>query len=295
MSYVLTLVKDGLAAQHVAAAANYVEANGIGLAGVPDWLAPHKAADLKLAAGINHAQIEALRGIFTSDRVDVFITASAGRRKKLLLADMDATIVTGETLDEIAARAGIGAKIAAITERAMRGELDFKAALHERVAMLAGQDEMLLQEVLAETKLSPGAAALARTMAAHDATCVLVSGGFTFFTGAVAARAGFPHHHGNALGVADGKLTGTVAEPILDKEAKLSFLRQYARSLNLAPEETMAIGDGANDLPMLEAAGLGVGYRPKPLLRERLANCILHGDLIAALYAQGYREEEIRS
>ncbi|HEY8192089.1 MAG TPA: phosphoserine phosphatase SerB [Alphaproteobacteria bacterium] len=296
MTFVLTLVaaRDDLSAQHVATAANYIESNGIGLAGVPDWLTAHRAVDLKLATGLNHAHIAALREIFAGDGVDVFVNSTEGRRKKLLLADMDATIVTGETLDEIAALAGIGEKVAAITERAMRGELDFKAALRERVSMLAGRDTALLQQALDKMELSPGAETLVRTMAAHGAVCVLVSGGFTFFTGAAAQRAGFHYHHGNVLGVADGELTGTVADPILDKDAKLSFLRQYARDMNVAPEETMAIGDGANDLPMLEAAGLGIGYHPKPLLRERLDNCIFHGDLTAVLYAQGYRENEIR-
>lgn len=297
MAFVLTLVAAGndLSAQHVAAAANYIESNGIGLAGVPDWLAVKKAADLKLAAGLNRAHIAALREIFADAGVDVFVNPAEGRRKKLLLADMDATIVTGETLDEIAALAGIGEKVAAITERAMRGELDFRAALRERVAMLARRDAALLQQALDKMELSPGAETLVRTMAAHGATCVLVSGGFTFFTGAAAARAGFHHHHGNVLGMADGKLTGTVADPILDKDAKLSFLGSYMKTLDLTETETMAIGDGANDLPMLEAAGLGVGYRPKPLLRERLDNCIFHGDLTAALYAQGYRDTEIKS
>lgn len=296
MAFILTLVaaQNNLSARHVAAAADFAEANGIGIAGIPDWLAAGKAADLPLARKPDRAQAEALWDIFADDKVDIFITLAEGRRKKLLLADMDATIVTGETLDEIAALAGIGEKVAAITARAMRGEIDFAAALRERVAMLKDRDVALLQTALDKMQLSPGAETMVRTMAAHGAACVLVSGGFTFFTGAAAARAGFPHHHGNVLGVAGGKLTGTVEGAVLDKDAKRDFLTRYARDLDIAPTNAMAIGDGANDLPMLAAAGLGIGYRPKPLLRQNLLNCIFHGDLAAALYAQGYRENEIR-
>lgn len=291
MNFILTLSasRKPLAAEHVAAVANYADANGLGIAGVPDWLAPGRAVDIPVARRPARANVEALWRILEEDRIDLFIMPAAGRRKKLLLADMDATIVTGETLDDMAARAGMGAEIAAITARAMRGELDFRAALAERVMMLRGQDERLLHDTLAHIELSDGAAELVRGMKDQGATCVLVSGGFTFFTARIAARAGFDYHHGNVLGIENGTLSGAVEEPVLDKNAKLKFLQQYAQQLTLDPAETMAVGDGANDLPMLEAAGLGIGFRPKPLLQQSLDNCIFYGGLDAALYAQGFR------
>lgn len=296
MSFVLTLVSSGtpLTPAHVADITNYIVANGLEIAGIPAWPAPQIAADIPVARRPDRKDIEALWGILEESRIDLFVTPAKGRRKKLLLADMDATIVTGETLDEIAVLAGIGDKIAAITARAMRGELDFETALKERVAMLKGLDESLLLRTLEKLELSPGAAELAAGMKGGGANCVLVSGGFTFFTEKIAARAGFHHHHGNVLGIEGGKLTGKVAEPILDKNAKKTLLQHYARQLDIDLSETLAIGDGANDLPMLQAAGLGMAYRPKPLLRASLDNCILYGDLTAALHAQGITRESSR-
>jgi phosphoserine phosphatase len=254
------------------------------------WLAPEKAASVQVMFHPPKEQIDRWREWLSGDRVDLLITPVQNRRKKLLIADMDSTVVTSETLDEIAAHAGLKDKIAPITERAMRGEIDFEKALRERVALLKGLDEEILQKTLDDTVLSTGAATLIGTMKKHGATCVLVSGGFTFFTEAIAKRAGFHHHHGNVLEVAKGKLTGKVKNPVLDRGAKKNFLEQYIRDLNLTPDDALAIGDGSNDLPMLEAAGLGIGYHPKPLLKATLENCILHGDLTAALYAQGYTE-----
>jgi phosphoserine phosphatase len=291
MSFVLTLVsaEKPLSAGHLALIEDNLSVMGVALNGPPAWLEPHKAADLPLAQRPNREQIRTLRILLEADRVDLFISAVAGRRKKLLLADMDSTIITTETLDELAGQAGpaIKQEIAALTERAMRGEIDFEATLRARVAMLKGLPESALEETRAETEFSPGAKALIKTMRAQGATCVLVSGGFTFFTGWVAEECGFQHHHANRFEIKDGKLTGSVIDPILDKQAKLKYLNEYARKMNIDLSETFAIGDGSNDLPMLEAAGLGIGYRPKPLLREALDNCILYGDLTAALYAQG--------
>lgn len=291
MEFVLTLVasSEDLQIIHLADIERYLDEHGIGV-GSPAWLAPHKAADLPLAQKPDRSQIEALRARLIPARIDLFIQPQADRRKKLLLADMDSTIVTTETLDELAVQAGIGEEIAAITARAMRGELDFTAALRERVGRLKAMPVQALETVLAETRLTDGARTLVQTMAANDAHCVLVSGGFTFFTQAIAEQAGFHTHHGNRLEVEDGKLTGTVTPPILDKSAKLHYLHQYMSALGLTAAQTMAIGDGANDLPMLEAAGLGIGYHPKPALLDRLDNCILYGDLTAALYAQGYKD-----
>lgn len=237
----------------------------------------------------------AVRAVLAAVRVDCFVTAEKNRRRKLLVADMDSTIVTSETLDEMAALAGIKDKIVPITERAMRGEIGFADALRERVAMLAGVRASVLDDVLRKTALSPGAAVLVATMKAHGAHCILASGGFTVLTSAVAAQCGFHAHHGNILEVADGKLTGRVAEPILNGAAKRDILNETAAMLRIGTELTMAIGDGSNDLPMLGAAGLGIGYRPKPVVSQGVDNCILYGDLTAALYAQGYREDEFAS
>ena len=285
MTHVLTLVASGvkLSAGHLAAAASIAP-----LDGEPYWLDTHKAADLPVMAKPSREDIFKLREIFAEDEIDVFVTPRIGRQKKLVLCDMDSTIVTTETLDEIAGYAGLKDKISAITERAMRGELDFHAALTERVGMLKGLSQSVLDAVLAETKLTPNVRPFINGLKKQGVTCILVSGGFTFFTGAIAKLAGFDNHHGNTLEIKNGALTGRVVPPVLDKDSKLDFLKQYAGSMNIGLEETMAAGDGANDLPMLLAAGLGVGYKPKPLLLQQLDNCIVHGDLTAALYAQGY-------
>jgi phosphoserine phosphatase len=214
------------------------------------------------------------------------------RRKRLLVADMESTIIRQECLDELAAFAGVQEQISDITARAMRGELDFEAALKERVGLLKGLDAGLLQRVYDHVTPMPGAATLLATMRAHGATCALVSGGFTFFTERIAARFRFDLHRANTLDVADGRLAGTVASPILGREAKLQALQELTRAGNLRPAETLAVGDGANDLAMIEAAGLGVAFRAKPILKERAPASIVHGDLTALLYLQGYRREE---
>jgi len=224
--------------------------------------------------------------------VDFCVQGVEDRRKRLLVADMDSTIIGCECLDELADFAGLKEEIAAITERAMAGEIAFEAALRERVAMLAGLELGALQRTYDErVRLNPGAEALVRTMTAHGARCVLVSGGFEFFTGRVAALAGFADHRANRL-IDDGqRLTGQVADPILGREAKLAALETEAAGLGVDLSQTIAVGDGANDLAMIVAAGLGVAYRAKPIVAAQADAHLNHTDLTALLYFQGYGAE----
>jgi phosphoserine phosphatase len=248
------------------------------------------AWDLTLSAAPDDAAVLAAVGGLP---VDVCIQPAVARRKRLLVADMDSTIINVECLDELADFAGLKAEIAAITERAMRGELAFEGALRERVGMLKGLATEALQQAYDErVRLNPGARTLVRTMAANGARCLLVSGGFTFFTGRVAAAAGFHANRANTLIEADGRLSGLVGEPILGREAKLAALLEEAKALGLPLAETLAVGDGANDLAMIEAAGLGVAYRAKPIVAAEADAKIDHADLTALLYFQGYRADE---
>jgi phosphoserine phosphatase len=225
-------------------------------------------------------------------KLDWCVQPLEGRRKRLLVADMDSTIINVECLDELADFAGLKAEISAITERAMRGELAFDGALRERVAMLKGLPVTALQEAYDQrVRLNPGARTLVRTMAANGARCVLVSGGFSFFTGRVAQAALFHAHRGNTLVEVEGRLTGEVAEPILGREAKLAALTQEAAARQLPMSATLAVGDGANDLAMIEAAGLGVAYRAKPIVAAQADARIDHTDLTSLLYFQGYSAE----
>jgi len=225
--------------------------------------------------------------------VDVCVQPAAGRRKRLLVADMDSTIINVECLDELADFAGLKAEISAITERAMRGELQFEGALRERVGMLKGLATTALQQAYDErVRLNPGARTLVRTMAANGARCALVSGGFTFFTSRVAEAAGFHVNRANTLIEQDGRLTGQVGDPILGKEAKLAALHEEAAALGAPLSATLAVGDGANDLAMIQAAGLGVAYRAKPIVAAQAHAKVDHADLTALLYFQGYRSDE---
>ncbi len=262
----------------------------------PKWLRNNMAVEEKIATPLPLDVFNALREKCAAHKIDVFQVPVEHRQKKLLLADMDATIVEEETLDELAAYAGLKNEIAAITARAMRGEMDFHDALRARVAKLAGLSVSVLGDTLSCMTLTPGARDMVQVMRHYGATCVLVSGGFTFFTNAIADRCGFHHNHGNSLGFADGggSLNGEVAEPILDKETKRNILNEYTQSLNINTMETLAVGDGANDIPMLLAAGLGVGYRPKPLVKEHVQNCIQYSDHHSLLYMQGYTWDDIQ-
>ncbi len=259
----------------------------------PVWLAPGIAADI-LFSGVEEALVQALaEAVLEGAAVDAVIQKQAGRRKKMLLADMDSTIIEQECLDELADYAGIKAETAAITERAMRGELEFKAALRERVAKLKGLEEIALAKTLERLTLMPGAEALLRTMRANGAACHLVSGGFRYFTGAIAKRLNFTDHHGNDLIVKDGKLTGEVAEPVLDKNSKLETLYKLATENALSLDEVIAVGDGANDIPMLQNAGLGLALHAKPKVNEQVRSRIRYSDLTALLYVQGYTTQGI--
>ncbi len=226
--------------------------------------------------------------------LDVCVQPWAGRKKRLLIADMDSTIIGCECLDELADFAGVKDEVAAITERAMRGELVFENALRERVRMIAGLSVDQLQRCYDErVRLNPGARTLARTMAAYGARCVLVSGGFTFFAERVAEAAGFHAASANWLEVENGVLTGRVGEPILGREAKLQALKEQVAALEVDESQALAVGDGANDLAMIEAAGLGVAYRAKPVVAARAAARVDRCGLDALLYFQGYREDEL--
>ena len=294
MSQVLTLVAPpgSLAQSQLIRVRDALQALGAN-AGAPDWLAPEEAADLPFE-GLAADQAIAIAGqALAGAAVDVLAVPAAGRRKRLLLADMDSTIVTSETLDEIAAFAGLKEKIAEITRRSMNGELDFRTALIERVGMLAGLPVSALERTWETTELTGGAKALIATMRANGAHCALVSGGFTFFTGRVAALVGFHEHHSNTLEIADGKLTGKVGEPILDRDAKLAALKRMAAEHGLPLEAALTVGDGANDLAMIQAAGLGVAFRAKPVVAAAARAKLDHADLRGLLFAQGYRAAEI--
>lgn len=258
-----------------------------------DWLSPGRACDIPFA-NLAPGQAEAAaRAHLGEAPVDVVAQPVAERRKRLLVADMDSTMVTGETLDELAGHAGLKDHIAAITRRAMNGEIDFIAALTERVALLKGLSVAAIDHTLAGIEETPGAAALVRTMRAHGAYTVLVSGGFRQFTAAIAARLGFDADRGNALEISDGALTGRLLPPVIDARGKLAALVAIASEHSLPLSRALAVGDGANDLEMIRAAGLGVAFRAKPVVAELAAVRIDHNDLTALLYLQGYRDSEI--
>ena len=264
-------------------------------AGRAHILSPDFAFDLPVE---KPSALEAARHLARGLPLDINLMARHGRRKKLLVADMDSTIINVECLDELADMAGLKPQIAAITERAMRGELEFEAALRMRVGMLKGLGLDALQRTYDErVRLNPGAKSLLATMRAHGAHTMLVSGGFGFFTSRVAEAAGFHAERANALLDNGTHLTGAVGEPILGREAKLMALEQAANGLKLDLSEALAVGDGANDLDMIQAAkdngGLGVAYHAKPVVAAAAGASIAHNDLTALLYLQGYADAEI--
>ena len=266
-------------------------------AGAVQWLAPARAFDLSFTATAEHlpdlrSAVVQWRG---KDRpVDVILQPRANRRKKLLLADMDSTMIGQECIDELADFAGLKPMVAAITERAMRGELAFETALLERVALLKGLPVSVVDAVLNDRiTLTPGGRALVATMRGHGAYCALVSGGFTLFTGPVAARLGFHENRGNTLAIENETLAGTLVAPIVGREAKLAALVELRAAQGLDRADTLAVGDGANDLAMIAEAGLGVAFHAKPAVAAAASGRIDHNDLTALLFAQGYAVNEI--
>lgn len=263
-----------------------------------NWLAPERAADLGFE-GVDPEQAEAAVRVAIAREIgdlplDLIGQPRDGRRKRLLVADMEATIIANEMLDELADILGLGPGVAAVTRRAMNGEIDFARALRERVALLEGAPATVLDEAAGRIRVNPGAAELVATMRANGAYAALVSGGFRCFTRLVKTRLGFDMEVANELMVSGGRIVGRVQEPILGREAKLATMNALAAERRLGLADAIAVGDGANDLPMLEAAGLGVAYHAKPIADEQARHRVRHADLTALLYAQGYRESEIK-
>ncbi len=261
------------------------------------WLNPGTAIDIPFSAARendNRVLAARVRAALGTVPVDIVVQKTGPRRKRLLLADMDSTMIGQECVDELADFVGHRARVAAITERAMRGEIEFAPALRERVALLAGLPGSIVEEVIAKRiSLTPGGRTLVLTMRRAGAYTCLVSGGFTAFTDPIAARIGFEENRGNTLIIGeDGRFSGNVAEPILGREAKLNTLVELRSRLGLGDDDTLVVGDGANDLLMISAAGLGVAYHAKPMVAETASARIDHGDLTTLLYAQGYRREE---
>ncbi|MEM7120900.1 MAG: phosphoserine phosphatase SerB [Pseudomonadota bacterium] len=261
-----------------------------------DWLDPGRAVDLLVQGDNREALSLTLKDALRDRPVDVVIQDTDNRRKRLLVADMDSTIITVECIDVLAAQTGIGDEIAAVTARTMRGELEFAQSLRERMALLAGTPIEALEAAWRDSvALTPGAGTLIATMRGHGAFTALISGGFTWFTERVAQRVGFDMHQANQLNVENGQLTGSLTEPILDRGAKETLLRGLADERGIALADTLAVGDGANDIAMIKAAGLGVAYHGVQAVREVADADVQHGDLTALLYMQGYRQSEFRT
>ena len=296
MRYVLTVIGDPgsrLLTQALADAARQAIDEGHGSADGVDWLAQGVACDLPFEGSEPTITQALVREMLGDAPLDLAIQPVEGRRKKLLVADMESTIIRQEMLDELAEVAGIHDEVAEITALAMAGELDFEAALRERVRLLTGMPANTLEAAAERMTLMPGATALVATMRAGGAYCALVSGGFSCFTGRIREACGFDEDRANALEIADGKLTGQVKEPVLGRAAKLQALEELAATHGLLPSDACAVGDGANDLDMLGAAGLGVAFHGKPKVRAAAHYRIDHSDLTALLYLQGYRFDEI--
>jgi phosphoserine phosphatase len=262
--------------------------------GSVDWLEPNRACDIPFE-GIDLTMVQRIvRDRLGTAPIDLAAQTAVGRRKRLLVADMESTIITAELLDELAAFLGIADMIAPITARSMRGEIEFAQSLRERVSLLAGQPDTVLESVVKRIELMPGARQLVQTMRAAGAYTALISGGFDHFAAIVARTCGFDEYHANRLVIAGGKITGQIAEPILDRDGKANMLKRLAANRGIALESTAAIGDGANDITMLQAAGLGVAFHGKPAVAAATRYKLEHSDLTGLLYLQGYRSRDFR-
>ena len=297
MQHILTLIADparaGLEHSIAEAARSALGAAGGAPAGT-DWLDEAAACDIPFDGLAPDAAARAVRERLAGAPVDIVALASDGRRKKLLVSDMESTIIENEMVDELAALAGpaVRDRVAEITRAAMNGEIEFRPALRERVALLAGLHVTALEEAARRIRYIPGAFSLVQTMRAHGAYTALVSGGFRLYSSYVRDRTGFDTDFANEIGIEDDALTGAVDEPILGKDAKLEALNRISAEFGFGPQDAVAVGDGANDLPMLLAAGLGVAFRAKPNVAAAARVRIDHGDLTALLYLQGYRRDE---
>jgi len=303
MSYVATLISHPARPAVTEALAERV-ARDLPQGRVAGWLASGVAMDVVFSGDAENGAAPAeiwlrkltaeLRTLVGDLPVDIVLQEESGRRKKLLVADMDSTMICQECIDELADYAGFKDQVAAITKRAMEGELAFAPALRERVALLKGLPSSTIDTVIAERiRVTPGAPALVKTMRANGAYTCVVSGGFTAFMSRIAAAIGFDEYHANTLLVdAAGRLTGEVTEPVLGREAKRDTLIALRKRFRLGHDDTLAVGDGANDIPMIETAGLGIAFHAKPALRQAARARIDHGDLTALLYTQGYRRDE---
>jgi phosphoserine phosphatase len=270
-------------------------ARALPLAAAPEWLAPDLACDLRIAGAADSRAAEAAaRAAIGGGAIDVLVQPAAGRRKRVLVADLESTIIENEMIDELADFVGLRGRVADLTRRAMNGELDFAAALAERAALLKGLSAAALAAAAAHIRLMPGAQALLATLRAAGVRTALVSGGFSVFAERVAAELGFDRVVANRLDISDGRIAGTLAAPLVTGETKRAALLALAAESGVPPEATLAVGDGANDLPMLAAAGLGVAFRAKPAVAAAARWRIDHADLTALLYAQGWRVGEIR-